>query len=98
MSVAVYARVSAAENRPDLERQADRLMAYCSAKGYQITQVVKAVGCGVNDGRPRFRRLLAGQVRDLLYFACLADGRCLSLSGVEVVDLLFSRFSRFCVV
>ena len=31
VSVAVYARVSAAENRPDLERQADRLIAYSSA-------------------------------------------------------------------
>jgi putative resolvase len=59
VSVAVYARVSAAETRPDLERQADRLMAYSSAKGYQIAQVVKEVGSAVNDSRPRFLRLLA---------------------------------------
>lgn len=59
VSVAVYARVSAAENRSDLERQADRLIAYSSAKGYQLAQVVKAVGSGVNDSRPRFLRLLA---------------------------------------
>lgn len=57
--VAVYARVSAAENRPDLDRQAERLVAYSSAKGYQITQVVKEVGSGVNDSRPRFLKLLA---------------------------------------
>src|SRR5258708_27636891 len=59
VSVAVYARVAAAENRPDLERQADRLIAYSSAKGYQLAQVVKEVGSGVNDSRPRFLRLLA---------------------------------------
>ena len=59
VSVAVYARVAAAENRPDLERQADRLIAYSSAKGSQIAQVVKEVGSGVNDSRPRFLRLLA---------------------------------------
>ena len=59
VSVAVYARVSAAEHRPDLERQADRLIAYSSAKGYQLAQVVKEVGSGVNDSRPRFLRLLA---------------------------------------
>jgi putative resolvase len=57
--VAIYARVSAAENRPDLDRQAERLVAYCTAKGYQITQVVKEVGSGVNDSRPRFLKLLA---------------------------------------
>ncbi len=59
VSIAVYARVAAAENRPDLERQADRLIAYSSAKGYQLAQVVKEVGSGVNDSRPRFLRLLA---------------------------------------
>ena len=57
--VAVYARVSAAENRPNLESQADRLVAYCAAKGYQIHQAVKEVGSGVNDSRPKFLRLLA---------------------------------------
>ena len=57
--VAIYARVSAAENRPDLERQAERLTAYCAAKGYQISQVVKEVGSGVDGRRPRFLKLLA---------------------------------------
>ncbi len=57
--VAIYARVSAAENRPNLESQAERLEAYCAAKGYQIQQVVKEVGSGVNDHRPKFLKLLA---------------------------------------
>ena len=34
--VAIYTRVSAAENRPNLETQTERLLAYCSAKGYQV--------------------------------------------------------------
>ena len=57
--VAVYARVSATETRPNLEGQADRLVAYCAAKGYQVYQVVKEVGSGVNDSRPQFLQLLA---------------------------------------
>jgi putative resolvase len=57
--VAVYARVSAGENRPNLESQADRLVAYCAAKGYQVHQVVKEVGSGVNESRPKFLKLLA---------------------------------------
>jgi predicted site-specific integrase-resolvase len=57
--VAIYARVSAAENRPNLESQADRLVAYCAAKGYQVHQVVKEVGSGVNESRPKFLKLLA---------------------------------------
>lgn len=57
--VAVYARVSAAEHRPNLESQAERLVAYCAAKGYQVHQVVREIGSGANDGRPKFLKLLA---------------------------------------
>jgi predicted site-specific integrase-resolvase len=56
--VAVYARVSAAENRPNLETQAERLVGYCATKGYQVHQVVKEIGSGVNDSRPKFLELL----------------------------------------
>src|SRR5579871_86473 len=51
--VAIYARVSAAENRPHLDTQAERLVTYCMAKGYQVQQVVKEIGSGVNDSRPK---------------------------------------------
>ena len=56
--VAIYARVSSAENKPNLDSQADRLVAYSMAKGYQIAKVVKEVGSGVNDARPKFFALL----------------------------------------
>jgi putative resolvase len=56
--VAVYARVSSAENKSHLDSQAERLVAYCTVKGYQISKVVKEVGSGVNDARPKFLALL----------------------------------------
>lgn len=55
----VYARVSAQENRPNLEAQAQRLVAFCTAKGQPVHAVVKEVGSGVNDARPRLLKLLA---------------------------------------
>ncbi len=57
--VVVYARVSSSENRDNLATQAERLVGYCTAKGYQVRQVVKEVGSGVNDSRPKFLALLA---------------------------------------
>src|SRR5713101_3492143 len=51
--VAVYARVSSAENTCNLQSQAERLAAYCAARGYQVAKVVKEVGSGINDGRPK---------------------------------------------
>ena len=54
----IYTRVSAAENKDNLEGQAKRLMDYCAAKGYQVAAVVKAIGSGVNDTRPKLLKLL----------------------------------------
>jgi predicted site-specific integrase-resolvase len=59
--VAVYARVSSAENKTNLDSQAERLVAYCAAKGYQVGKVVKEIGSGINDSRPKFLALLADQ-------------------------------------
>jgi putative resolvase len=59
--VVVYARVSSAENKSNLDSQAERLVAYCAAKGYQVAKVVKEVGSGVNDSRPKFLALLSDQ-------------------------------------
>jgi predicted site-specific integrase-resolvase len=54
-----YTRVSSAENKTNLDSQAERLVAYCTARGYQVGKVVKEIGSGVNDNRPKFLALLA---------------------------------------
>jgi putative resolvase len=64
--VAIYARVSSSENKSNLESQAERLAAYCTAKGYQITKVVKEIGSGVNESRPKFLSLLEDQSMNLI--------------------------------
>ncbi len=38
--VAVYARVSSAEDRKNLEGQAERVSAFCAAKGWQVAKVM----------------------------------------------------------
>lgn len=56
--VAIYTRVSAAENKSNLESQAQRLLDYCAAKGYQVSVVIKEIGSGVNDSRPKLIKLI----------------------------------------
>lgn len=56
--VAVYARVSSSENRSNLDAQADRLVKFCTANGYTVDKVVKEVGSGLNDTRPKLEKLL----------------------------------------
>ncbi|MEM3368642.1 MAG: IS607 family transposase [Thermoproteota archaeon] len=57
-AVAIYTRVSSHENKNNLESQAKRLEDYAFAKGYQIKHVVKEIGAGVNDTRPKLIKLL----------------------------------------
>lgn len=56
---AIYTRVSATENKSNLEQQSDRLLSYCVAKGYQVHKIVKEVGSGVNDSRPQLLKLIS---------------------------------------
>ena len=64
--VAIYTRVSAAENKNNLEGQTKRLLDYCAAKGYQVGAVVKEIGSGVNDARPKLLRLLTDPTVSLI--------------------------------
>jgi len=56
--VAIYARVSSAAHKENLERQAERLTQYCTMRGYRVVRLVKEIGSGVNDSRPKLLSLL----------------------------------------
>jgi putative resolvase len=62
----IYARVSSAENKDHLERQAERLKDYAIARGYQIYKVVKEIGSGLNDNRPKLAKVLTDSHYDIL--------------------------------
>jgi putative resolvase len=64
--VAIYARVSSHEPQANLDRQAERLVSYCAAKGYQVSKVVKEIASGVNDSRPKLLALLEDQAITLI--------------------------------
>ncbi len=57
-NVALYARVSSADQKEDLERQMHRLKDYAAARGYHVTKVVSELASGLNDSRPKFLKLL----------------------------------------
>src|SRR5712692_433506 len=57
-NVALYARVSSADQKEDLERQMQRLKDYAASRGYQVTKIVSELASGLNDSRPKFLKLL----------------------------------------
>jgi predicted site-specific integrase-resolvase len=56
--VALYARVSSADQQSDLERQVQRLRDYAASKGYVVTKDVSEIASGLNDHRPKLTKLL----------------------------------------
>ncbi len=57
--IALYARVSSADQKSDLERQVQRLRDYAAARGYQVAKEVTEIASGLNESRPKFLKLLA---------------------------------------
>jgi predicted site-specific integrase-resolvase len=57
--IALYARVSSADQKSDLERQVQGLRDYAAARGYRVAKEVVEIASGLNDNRPKFLKLLA---------------------------------------
>lgn len=91
IKVAIYCRVSSAENKPNLLSQASRLEAYCCAKGYTIVKIVKEVGSGVNDKRQKLIKLLQETDYDLI--VCEHKDR-LSRVGFNYLKVLLKQTER----
>jgi len=89
--VAIYARVSSAAQRANLERQAERLTQYCTARGYHVAQVVKEIASGVNDSRPKLLSLL----KDPSITRVVVEHRDrLTRFGFHYIDALFTVQGR----
>lgn len=58
VGVALYARVSSADQKNDAARQMQRLQEYAAARGYQVAAEVTEIASGLNDERPKLKKLL----------------------------------------
>jgi putative resolvase len=56
--VALYARVSSIDQKDDAERQMQRLREYAAARGYQVQAEVTEIASGLNEERPKLKKLL----------------------------------------
>jgi len=54
----VYARVSSSENKTNLDTQAERISNFCAAKGWVVKEIIKECASGLNDKRPKLRKLI----------------------------------------
>ena len=89
--VAVYARVSSAENKENLERQKDRLVSYANAKGYKVEKIVTEIGSGLNDQRPKLEKLLTDKTIDIIV---VEHKDRLARFGLNYIEKLLSLDNR----
>ena len=54
----IYARVSSAKQKKDLETQARRLVNFCMANGWVVSKIVKEVASGLSDNRPKLTKII----------------------------------------
>jgi putative resolvase len=94
--VALYARVSSADQRADLDRQLARLTQHAISQGWRITGAVSETGSGMNGRRPKLRKLLA----DVNVRVIVVEHRDrLTRFGFEYIEAaLLASGRRLCVI
>lgn len=93
--VVIYARVSGADQRADLDRQVGRLAGFASTKGMSVASVITEVGSGPNGARPRLKALLA----DPTITTIVVEHReRLARFGVEYIEAALKAQGRTLVV
>ena len=88
---AVYARVSSADQRSDLDRQVARVTAWAAGEGLAVGRVVTEVGSALNGKRRKFLALL----RDQSVTAIVVEHRDrFARFGAEYVEAALSAQGR----
>jgi putative resolvase len=91
----LYARVSAHDQRPDLDRQVARLAGWAAGQGIGVAEVVTEVGSGLNGRRPKLARLLADPQATMIV---VEHRDRLTRFGVEHLEAALSAQGRRLVV
>ena len=94
-AVALYARVSRADQKSDLERQLGRLAEYASKEKLTVMRSVSEIGSGLNGHRAKLMRLLA----DASVHTIVVEHRDrLARFGSEYIEATLSASGRKLVV
>ena len=89
----LYARVSGHDQKPDLERQIERLQAWAaSERAGQEVLVLSDIGSGLTAARKRFQQLLKSVYDDRVAEVAITYPDRLTRFGTEYLETLFTSF------
>jgi predicted site-specific integrase-resolvase len=89
--IVIYARVSSPGQKDDLDRQAERLNMFATAKGYSIYKIIKETASGLNENREKLNSIL----QDKNYSILLVEHKDrLTRFGFQYIKMLFDEQKR----
>jgi excisionase family DNA binding protein len=88
----VYARVSSADQKSDLERQVQYLIQYCSSKGYRVVDVLSDVASGLKTDRRALLKLFNQVVNRQVDVVVVTYRDRLTRFGFEYLEYFFKQY------
>jgi len=88
----VYARVSSADQKSDLERQIEYLTQYCSSKGYKVVDVLSDVASGLKTGRRGLLKLFNYVINRQVDVVVVTYRDRLTRFGFEYLEHFFKQY------
>ena len=88
----VYARVSSADQKSDLERQVQYLIQYCSSKGYRVVDVLSDVASGLKTDRRGLLELFDYVVNRQVDVIVVTYRDRLTRFGFEYLEYFFKQY------
>jgi putative resolvase len=86
----IYARVSSADQKEDLERQINYLTNYATAKGYKVVEVLKDIASGLNTQRKGLLNLFKLVEERSIDVVLITYKNRLTRFGFEYIEEFFS--------
>jgi putative resolvase len=87
----VYARISSADQKSDLERQIQYLIQYCSSKGYRVVDVLSDVASGLKTDRRGLLKLFDYVVNRQVDVVVVTYRDRLTRFGFEYLEHFFNQ-------
>jgi len=88
----IYARVSSADQKSDLERQIEYLTQYCSSKGYKIIDIVTDVASGLKTDRNGLLKLFNNIINRQVDVVVVTYRDRLTRFGYEYLEYFFKQY------
>jgi predicted site-specific integrase-resolvase len=90
--VAIYARVSSADQKESLERQRQKLVEYAKSKGYQGIEVIEDIASGLNENREGLNKLFKLVTERQIEAVFITYKDRLTRFGFKYLEAFFSSY------